>query len=191
MLWQAVSGIKPESAWLNEGQFSPTLNSNLLPWDRISPAHVTMRKAQDEALALKITGCDFRALLEMDGRQGAGLGSRGEQAFNARMHTLETGLFVALFCFISLVWHFTDSMHPLLIQRKIHIIGCEPLRQQLHSSCQTNLLLYKIIILMRYLSVSQATGSDIRCYVPNHRLCPYLPETGNVKDSWFPLIGRD
>lgn len=31
--WQAAFGIKP---WLNQGQFSPTLNSNLLPWDRIS-----------------------------------------------------------------------------------------------------------------------------------------------------------
>lgn len=120
------------------------------------------------------------------------LGWEGRQRTSiSGTHTLETGLLFVLSCFISLVWHFTDDRQALLIQRKIHIIGCEPLRRQPHSSCQTNLLPYKIIILMRYLSVSQATGSDIRCYVPNHRLCPYLPETGNIRDSWLPLIGRD
>lgn len=40
---------------------------------------------------------------------------------------------------------------------------------------------------MRYFSVSQATESAIRRYVPNHRPCPYLPEMENVKDSSLPL----
>lgn len=44
---------------------------------------------------------------------------------------------------------------------------------------------------MRYFGASQATESDIRCDVPNHRPCPYLPEMENVKDSWFPLPERD
>lgn len=133
---------------------------------------ITIRKAQDEAL--KTTGCDFHALLGVEG---------GQRTTISGTHSLETGLLFVLYCFISLVWPFTDDMQTLLIQRKIHIIGCEPLRRQPHSSCQTNLLPYKIIILMRYLRVSQATGSDIRCHVPNHRLCPYLPETSEIHGS--------
>lgn len=56
MPWQAIFGIKPESAWSNHGQFSPTLNPNLLPWDMISTAHIMIKKAQNEPLALKMHG---------------------------------------------------------------------------------------------------------------------------------------
>lgn len=42
---------------------------------------------------------------------------------------------------------------------------------------------------MRYFRASQAAESDIRCSVPNHRSCPYLPETKNVKD-FVASVGR-
>jgi len=43
--WQAIFGIKPESAWLNHGQFGPPLNPNLLPQDVTSTACIMIRKA--------------------------------------------------------------------------------------------------------------------------------------------------
>lgn len=52
--WQGTFGIKPESAWLNHGQLSPTLNPNLSPRDRISTVCIIIKKAQDEPLALKM-----------------------------------------------------------------------------------------------------------------------------------------
>lgn len=173
---------KARISMVESGAVSPTLNSNPLPWDRISPAHNAIRKAQDEALALKISGWDFHGWMGGRGCSGKQKGTR-----ISWQGLILWRLFV-LSCFISLVWRFTDGMR---IERKISVIACEPRRRQPQSSCQTNLLQYQIITIMRYLSASQTTGSDIRGSVPNHRLCPSLPGTGNTKDSWFPLVGRD
>lgn len=70
--------------------------------------------------------------------------------------------FLFLLYFISEIfkwWYVTAGY----IEKKKYIIGHELLRRQPYFRCQTNFLLYKIIILVRYFSISKATESNIRC----------------------------
>lgn len=85
--WQAICGIKPESAW----QLSPALNPNLLSWDMISTACIMIRKAQDEPW--RVVSMDCICVLET-----------WALVYEAGYtHTLEIGLLFAPSCFISLL----------------------------------------------------------------------------------------